>query len=291
MVVLSALLLDAVMGEPRRWHPLVGFGRWAGWVESCCYRSSVLRGVIALLIVVTPFVTVAFWLDHFVLEALVLYLAIGGRSLVMHAEDVHAALVRGNLRLARQAVGKIVSRQTDGMSADEISKATVESVLENGNDAVFGAIFWYVLAGAPGVVLYRLVNTLDALWGYRNERYHRFGRAAARLDDLLNHFPARLTAIGYAIAGRFRPALTSWRLQAPAWESPNAGAVMAAGAGALMLRLGGSAIYDGRRRSRPALGVGRAPVADDIPRALSLLYRSMVLWVVVLVVLEGVQLA
>ncbi len=287
-VVVLALLLDCLIGELRRCHPLVAFGRWAGWIESQWYAPSVARGALLLLVAVGPFVVAASFPDHFLFDVLVLYLAIGARSLAEHARGVHLALCSGNLRSARQAVGRIVSRNTEGLSPTGVSKAAVESVLENGSDAVFGAIFWFVVAGAPGVVLYRLVNTLDAMWGYRNPRYALFGRAAARLDDLLNYLPARLTALSYALAGRFSSALTSWRLQAPFWESPNAGPVMAAGAGALMLRLGGPAIYDGERRHRPELGFGREPAGDDIPRALALLRRALWLWVAVIVVANAV---
>jgi adenosylcobinamide-phosphate synthase len=161
-------------------------------------------------------------------------------------------------------------------------------VLENGNDAIFAAIFWFVVLGAPGVVMYRLVNTLDAMWGYKNARYHHFGRAAARLDDVLNYLPARLTALSYAAAGKFCMAIESWRRQAAASESPTAGPVMAAGAGALSLRLGGPAIYHGQWCERPALGYGVKPCAEDIGRAIALVQRAIFIWVVVLAAFEGV---
>ncbi|MCB1778380.1 MAG: cobalamin biosynthesis protein, partial [Candidatus Competibacteraceae bacterium] len=162
---------------------------------------------------------------------------------------------------------------------EQISRATVESVLENGCDAIFGALFWFVLAGAPGVVLYRLANTLDAMWGYRTSRYLHFGWAAARLDDALNWAPARLTALGYmAVGDHPRVAWRCWREQAPGWKSPNAGSVMAAGAGALGLALGGLARYDGAWQSRPVLGEGLVPCAKDIGRAVQLVRRALWLW-------------
>jgi adenosylcobinamide-phosphate synthase len=164
-----------------------------------------------------------------------------------------------------------------------VARAAVESVLENGNDAVFGALFWYLVAGAPGAVFYRLANTLDAMWGYRDERYRDFGWAAARLDDLLNFLPARLTAATYAILGDTRAAWRAWRTQAPAWESPNAGPVMAAGAGSLGLVLGGPAFYRGAYRQRPWLGTGRAPHGGDIGRAVQLVRLGLGLWLMVFV--------
>ncbi|MGH6631228.1 MAG: cobalamin biosynthesis protein, partial [Burkholderiales bacterium] len=156
------------------------------------------------------------------------------------------------------------------------------SVLENGNDAIFGAIFWFVAAGAPGVVFYRLGNTLDAMWGYRNARYLRFGWCAARLDDLLNILPARLTALSYALLGHFRPAIRCWRVQGAAWKSPNAGPVIAAGAGSLGVVLGGAAVYHGTTQMRPLLGEGQAPDADQIDRALHLIRRVLMLWLTLL---------
>jgi adenosylcobinamide-phosphate synthase len=172
----------------------------------------------------------------------------------------------------------MVSRHTRELDESGVAKACVESTLENGNDAVFGALFWFALLGGPGAVLFRLANTLDAMWGYKNDRFLQFGWAAARIDDLLNYLPARLTALSYALFGKTRTALASWRAQAPGWESPNAGPVMSAGAGSLGLALGGSAIYHGQVEERPLLGAGRPARGDDIGRVLQLVRRSLLLW-------------
>ncbi len=282
LTLLGALLLDALLGDPRRWHPLAGFGRLAAWLESRLNRGRRrhLRGVAALLLLVTPFTLAAALLEGLtpIAGLLLLYLALGGRSLAMHARQVVDALRQGDLEASRQRVGWMVSRETAGMQRPDIVRASIESVLENGSDAVFGALFWFLVAGAPGAVAYRLVNTLDAMWGYRNRRFRRFGWAAARLDDLLNLIPARLTALSYALVGAFQPALRCWRAQAAAWESPNAGPAMAAGAGALGVRLGGPAVYRGETRQRPRLGCGREPESDDIERATALVRNSLLLW-------------
>jgi adenosylcobinamide-phosphate synthase len=194
---------------------------------------------------------------------------------------VAAALRGGDLARARQAVGRMVSRDTQALNECQVAAAATESVLENGNDAVFGALFWFAVLGAPGALLYRLANTLDAMWGYRTTRYENFGWAAARIDDGLNVVPARLTALSYMLLGQTTRAWRCWRRQAKHWDSPNAGPVMAAGAGALGIQLGGAAPYDGVWESRPDLGEGDLPDANTIGCSLALVRRSVVLWLVV----------
>ena len=245
--------------------------------------------MLAWALAVLPWTALAFWagrhgLAGWLVDVVLLYLALGGRSLAEHAERVAADLAAGDLAAAREHVGWIVSRDTSELDESGVAKACVESTLENGNDAVFGALFWFMLFGGAGAVLFRLANTLDAMWGYKTERFLRFGWAAARLDDVLNYLPARLTALSYALFGQTRRALVCWRAQAPLWESPNAGPVMSAGAGSLGLALGGAAIYHGQREERPVLGEGRFPGGADISRALALLRRSAWLWLLIFLI-------
>lgn len=283
LAALVAVLVDRVVGEPRRWHPLVGFGRWAAWLESRLNRGGRIGGVVAWIVAVGPVVALAAWIAAlpgwgFAADALLLWFAIGARSLAEHGGRVAADLARGDLDAARRHVGWMVSRDTAELDAGGVARAGVESILENGNDAVFGALFWFAVASGPGALLFRLANTLDAMWGYRNERFLRFGWAAARIDDGLNWVPARLTALTYALLGRTRIAIGCWRRQAGDWDSPNAGPVMAAGAGALGVSLGGPAIYHGRVESRPGLGEGPAPAAADLGRALGLVRNGLLVW-------------
>jgi adenosylcobinamide-phosphate synthase len=285
LAALAAVLADQLLGEVRRWHPLVGFGRLATLIEGRLNRRRLPGGVLAWLLAVAPGVMLAFWLrPHapFAVDVVLLYFSLGARSLTEHAAAIAGPLREGRLDEARQRVGWIVSRDTSALDATGVATAGVESVLENGNDAIFGALFWFALFGGPGALLFRLANTLDAMWGYRNERFNLFGRPAARIDDALNWLPARLTALSYALLGRTRQALTCWRTQAPLWDSPNAGPVMAAGAGSLGVQLGGAAIYHGRPEIRPALGSGPAPVANDIERAITLIRHSLWLWLAAL---------
>lgn len=297
IAVLAATVADYWLGEPRRWHPLVGFGALISAVEARLWSSSAsakglrVRGLLGWLVLVLPPVALLIWLQGaigsplaFAVDVAVLYGCIGHRSLRDHALAVATPLLAGDLSSARHRLAMIVSRDTGELTPRNITCATLESVLENGNDALFAPIFWFAVAGAPGALLHRLANTLDARWGYRNDRYRDFGLTAARLDDVLNWLPARLCALSYGFAGHLRQALFCWRAQAPLAASPNAGPVMAAGAGALGLRLGGPATYHGLSEWRPELGCGRAPEPRDIHCGLDLVFRALLLWLATLAV-------
>lgn len=318
-VIVLALIIDRCFGEPRRYHPLVGFGYLASQLENKLNRGadkqaisklnviefvrSIFsptftrreRGLFALLcmaglpvlvaIVLQSYLARAPWPINLGGQAVIVYLAIGRQSLNEHARAVANALLRNDMVVARRAVSRIVTRDTTRADAAAVSSAAVETVLENGSDALFASLFWFGVAGLPGVVLQRVANTLDAMWGYRNARFNEFGWAAARFDDVLNYLPARLTAFAYALSGQTRHALRCWRRQAPTWSSPNAGPVMAAGAGALGLQLGGVAVYNGVQEMRPILGGGRLARPDDIQRALTLLDRSVLWWLAALLIM------
>lgn len=310
--LLLALLLDRCFAEPSRFHPLVGFGRYAYWLEARLnthtgeaegasvnaspFKSRLLGGL-ALGFAVIPFMCLAGFTAEAVrgsawgsvlFGALLLYLAIGWQSLLQHAQAIAEPLDAGDLPAARAAVSMIVSRDALALDESGVAKAATESVLENGGDAIFSAIFWFLIAGAPGVVLYRLANTLDAMWGYKNARFLYFGWASARFDDVLNFVPARLTALSYALMGSTQAALQCWKQQGFTWKSPNAGPVMSAGAGALNVSLGGAASYHNGLQDRPALGpdsgVGMAPSAVSVFGACALVNRSLWLWCALLTV-------
>lgn len=296
LLTIAGVLLDLLWGEVRRWHPLVAFGRLANAIERRLNRGNhkFARGMAGWFLAVVPIVALsaalaslaselAWWLGA-ALHALLLYVCIGLRSLRDHVLPIEQALLNLDLPAARELTGRIVSRDTGASTETELAKATVESLLENGNDAVFGTLFWFIVAGGPGAVLFRLANTLDAMWGYRNARFLAFGWAAARIDDVFNWLPARLTAASYALLGDSRCAWRCWRTQAPSWSSPNAGPVMSSGAGALGLALGGDAIYSGEIETRPALGKGRPAETADIGRAWRLIAKTTALWVMVIAV-------
>lgn len=287
-----AVLLDSVLGEPRRCHPLVAFGALVDALEArwhspgLPHRARLIRGGVAWALLVVPLPCLLGWgLSRLpgpaaiVLDIAVLYLCIGNRSLATHARAVATALQAGDLALARRSVAMLVSRETAQLDPGGVSRAAVESVLENGSDAVIAPLFWFVVGGAPAALFYRFANTLDACWGYRNAHYLYFGRVAARADDALNWLPARICALLYALVGSTRPALRCWARQARRAASPNAGPVMSAGSGALNIWTGGPAYYHGELESRPVLGRGREAGAGDIGRALRLLWRAVAVFV------------
>lgn len=288
LLMAAGVALDLLLGEARRWHPLVGFGNLAQWLERRLNRGGwrIGRGALGWLLAVGP-LTVLAWLacrlGGLAVHALLLYFCLGLRSLRDHALPIGAALAAGDLADARRLTARIVSRDTAQALEPDLARAGAESVLENGNDAVFGALFWFLVGGGAGALLFRLANTLDAMWGYRTARFNLFGRVAARIDDALNYMPARLTALSYVLlapnAGQ-RRAWHCWRTQARHWSSPNAGPVMSSGAGALGISLGGPALYDGELETRPALGTGPQPAGADIGRAWRLVMRTTLLWLV-----------
>jgi adenosylcobinamide-phosphate synthase len=200
------------------------------------------------------------------------WVALGGRSLTRIAVELSDCVQDGDLRGARGVLPSLCGRDPEALDAAGLSRAAVESVAENTSDAVVGALLWGALAGPGGVLAYRAANTLDAMVGHRSPRYLDYGWAAARLDDLLNWLPARLSAalaalcapvVGGSIRGAWRVA----RRDGGAHPSPNAGRVEAAFAGALGVRLGGPLSYRGVAELRPVMGDGRAPAPADVRRA------------------------
>ncbi len=297
LTLILAVLLDHWLGEPQKYHPLVFFGNLAHRIEKTLSNSdysSIIQksmGLIALAILVMPITGFIYLLSqgeiiNGIISPIILYFCIAANSLKQHAVNVLMALESNDLSLAQQRVGWIVSRQTEKMNAEDVRKATIESVLENGADAIFAAIFWFIVAGPAGAILYRLSNTLDAMWGYKNSRYLHFGWAAARFDDVLNWIPARLTALSYALLGKTKLAMHCWKNQAHLLDSPNAGPVMTSGAGALNLQLGGPAWYHGKLKAKIFFGTDNQPDNHAIERANTLVTSSLYLWIFIVVLGE-----
>ena len=279
--LLIGYLADLTLGDPRRWHPVAGFGRAAQHAEQLTFRDRRAAGVIHVVALVGATVVLAALADRCardhpavrtLLTAAATWVVLGGRSLRTEAAAVAGHLEHDDLAAARIQITHLVGRNPETLDAAEIARAAVESVAENTSDAVVGPLFWGALAGLPGLLAYRVINTLDAMIGHRNKRYLRFGWAAARLDDLANLLPSRLTAavvivIAPAFGGSPSDALRVVRADAGRHPSPNAGPVEAAFAGALGVQLGGINTYGGTVEDRGTLGDGARPRIPDIRRA------------------------
>jgi adenosylcobinamide-phosphate synthase len=280
--LLAGVVVDQLFGDPRRGHPVAIFGTAAGRLEQAMWRDGRAAGAIHTATLVTAAGALGVVVGRTRATALLLatgvatWAVLGGRSLVAEADAIEAHLRRDDLPAARRQLTHLVGRRTEDLDEREIARATVESVAENTSDAVVAPLFWGALAGLPGLLGYRAINTLDAMVGHHNARYENFGWAAARLDDLANYAPARLTAVLTAAVaplagGSGRRALALARRDGRKHPSPNSGLAEAAFAGALGVRLGGRNDYGSRVEQRPALGAEHSPPArDDIARAASL---------------------
>lgn len=282
--MVAGVVADWVVGDPRRWHPVAGFGAVAAALERRWWRPSRSTGVAYVMVLVGGAGVAVAVADRslarrpvtrMLLTGLVTWSALGGRSLAEAGRRLAGAVRDGDLEAARKLAPTLVGRDPGGLDGPELCRAALESVAENTADAVVGPLLWGALAGPAGVAAYRAANTLDAMVGYHNDRYERFGWAAARLDDLLTWPAARLGAgltcmLAPLVGGGAGRAWRTLRLDGGAHPSPNAGRMEAAFAGALGVRLGGSNRYGDRVERRPTLGVGPAPAPDDVDRAVRL---------------------
>ncbi|MFJ5830518.1 cobalamin biosynthesis protein [Streptomyces sp. NPDC093089] len=278
------LAVDRLVGDPRRGHPVAVFGRAAAGVERALWRDH--RGWGALHTAVCVGTTAAAGAlaartvrgnraASVALTAAAVWAVVGGTTLGREARAIGGALAAGDLEVARERLPHLCGRDPHSLDGPAMARAVVESVAENTSDAVVGALFWGAVAGVPGLVGFRAVNTLDAMVGHKSPRHRRFGWASARLDDVAGWPGARLTAALATVAGGDpRGAVRAWRADSAKHPSPNAGPVEASFAGALGVRLGGTLAYGGRVEHRPVLnGEGRAVEVADIERAVRLSRR------------------
>ncbi|MEJ8634182.1 cobalamin biosynthesis protein [Streptomyces sp. MS2.AVA.5] len=281
---IAGLACDLLLGDPRRGHPVAAFGRAAGAVERVLWRDHRGWGALHSLLCAGGAAAAAALVARgargssaasVALTAAATWSVVGGTSLGREARAVGGALAAGDVELARERLPHLCGRDPQSLDEQQIARAVVESVAENTSNAVVGALVWGAVAGVPGLVGFRAVNTLDAMVGHLSPRYRKFGWASARLDDVAGWPGARLTAGLAALAGADgRGAVRAWRANAGRHPSPNAGPVEASFAGALGVRLGGTLSYGGRVEHRPVLNAGgRAVEFGDIERAVRLSRR------------------
>ncbi len=271
---------------PDRWHPVAWLGQLAGYAERLYYADSRWRGVWLYGLIIAPCAALL-WSAHELMgwpaDVLMLWLSTGWHSLFRHVRKVLDADQPAD---ARVAVSHIVSRDTQQMNMQDARRAALESLAENASDAVLAPLFWFTLFGAPAAACYRMVNTLDAMWGYRNSRYRNFGWCAARVDDIANYLPARLTAISLFLCGQ-RCCWHQLASQAATHASPNAGWPEAALAHAAGIRLGGPVWRDGKLDERPPYGPMQARKLNQqaTQDAMRCVHRSLALAILALLLL------
>jgi adenosylcobinamide-phosphate synthase len=273
-------LLDLFFADPRRGHPVALFGRLAGAIERIMYRDSRIRGFWYVLLLVGGSTAIGYaissqihntWL-RIITIAIITWIVLGGTSLIKEARSMSEALVADDLPAARIRLGSLCGRDARFLDANSLARATIESVAENTSDAVVAPLFWGAFLGVPGLLAYRALNTLDAMVGYRSPRYAKFGLASAKLDDLANLIPARITGLLSAlfsrvVGGSFFETLQVMHRDGSKHPSPNSGQAESAFAGALGITLGGTSIYAGEIVNLPQLGAGRTVEVVDIAAA------------------------
>ncbi|MFC7341972.1 cobalamin biosynthesis protein [Saccharopolyspora griseoalba] len=282
--LLLGVAADAALGDPERGHPVAAFGRLAQAAERALHRDHRAAGALHTGLLVGGTVAAGVLVERVVrrspvLEAattgVVTWAVLGGTSLSDEGAAMARLLDAGEIDAARERLRNLCGRDAAILDGPGLSRATVESIAENTSDAVVAPLVWGALAGIPGLVGYRAANTLDAMVGHKSPRYREFGWAAARFDDLLNLLPSRVaaavtSACAPVVGGSAGGAWRTWRRDAAAHPSPNAGQVEAAFAGALEIRLGGRTVYGDVVEQRPMLGEGRTADAGDVTRGVEL---------------------
>ena len=302
LIAMAAFFLDTVLGDPQtRWHPVAVLGRLIAFLEKLLYplrgsdaQKFAMGSLLTLLVLCISYafaeglllaarqLPVIWGAD--VVSVILLYFCISPRMLAKAGQDIYALLVKGDIAAAREHVGYIVGRDTAELDEADAARAAIETVAENTVDGVIAPLFFFALGGAPLAVLYRAANTMDSMLGYKNERYLYFGRMAARVDDVLNFVPARMTGIFFVMAAFLlgydgRNALNILVRDAAGHPSPNGGHAEAPVAGALHIRLGGVNYYFGERHFRAYMGDAHMDItAKHILGAIRLMYTVTVLF-------------
>ena len=310
LIAMAAFFLDTVLGDPQtRWHPVAVLGRLIAFLEKRLYplrgsdaQKFAMGSLLTLLVLCISYafadglllaarqLPVAWGAE--VVSVILLYFCISPRMLAKAGQDIYALLVKGDIAAAREHVGYIVGRDTAELDEADAARAAIETVAENTVDGVIAPLFFFALGGAPLAVLYRAANTMDSMLGYKNERYLYFGRMAARVDDVLNFVPARMTGILFVMAAFLlgydgRNALNILVRDAVGHPSPNGGHAEAPVAGALHIRLGGVNYYFGERHFRAYMGDAHMEItAKHILGAIRLMYTVTVLYLLLYYILS-----
>ena len=306
-IPLGALVVDTMLGDPRsKYHPVVLIGNCISFYENILYKknttpkyqiilgiSTVLLVLMSVMIIVTGFLFIGGTIHpvvYSIVSLLCLYIAISPRCLAEAGIEIANLLRKQDILEARRKVGWIVGRKTSDLDESEITRATIETVAENTVDGIISPLFWFILLGPWGAIGYRTINTMDSMLGYKNDRYLYFGRFAARLDDVVNYIPARITFVLFVISAflcgkDWKHALRIAARDAAKHPSPNGGYAEAPVAGALHIRLGGHNVYHDKVTFRAYMGDPIEPmVGRHIYQTIYLMYTVSILGVVLTMV-------
>lgn len=305
LIPIAALVIDTIYGDPRSdWHPVVLIGKLISFYEGNLYPepktsngNMFLRGMVTVLLVLVTvgLITGALvWLSikggilfYAALSSVILYFTITPRSLTRDGMEIYHLLKDGDIVAARKRLSWIVGRDTENLDESGIARGTVETIAENTTDGIISPLFWFLLFGPIGAMVYRAGNTMDSMLGYKNDRYLYFGRFAARLDDVLNYIPARITFLLFVASAAilkldWKNAKKIGLRDAPKHPSPNGGYAEATVAGAMHVRLGGYNYYEGKPEFREYMGDPDTPLkADHIKQAIFMMYGATIIFVVI----------
>ena len=299
ITMLFAVALDRYLPDRGGFRLFSWYTDWAESIEQRFNGGNRVHGVGAALLAVVPIVLGVVIVHYilgevgrvlgFIFDAVVLYFCLDLYHLGKTASSISEVLDEGDLLMANEYVQELSGKSAADLSESGIARATVECVLKQGNTLVIAPLFWFALLGPLGVVLQRLASILDKLWGHHSAQFAEFGWAAARLNDLLGWIPARLTALSYAIMGSFEDALHCWRRQAGMWSDINSGPLLASGFGAM--HMGNCQDIEGEGPMEPnLLNVVVTADAADIRRAIALLWRVLLFWLAVVILMAGAHL-
>ncbi|MDA3854403.1 MAG: adenosylcobinamide-phosphate synthase CbiB [Bacteroidales bacterium] len=303
LIIILAIILDWTLGDPV-WipHPVILFGRGISYCEKRYNKGThrVRKGAltsIALMmftyVLSSVMMQVSYRIQYYFgvgIEIVFLFLGLAGTTLIKEGKAVFAALDR-SLDEGRVQVGRIVGRDTSQLTAQQVKKATLETLAENLSDGVIAPLFWYAVAGIPGMLTYKMINTLDSMIGYKNERYMDYGRIAAKVDDVANWIPARLTAYLMCLVSKDKRSWDFVKRYGKAHSSPNAGYPEAALAGILNVRFGGPSNYFGAVVDKPYIGNNDREINnEDIKKTVKINRYSEVMMLVLVILIKYINL-
>ncbi|MEX2164953.1 MAG: regulatory signaling modulator protein AmpE [Sulfuricaulis sp.] len=300
IAVLLALTLDYLIPDRQGIKPFAWYRDWAESIEERFNGGKRVHGIGAVALAILPILAgVAVihyilgelgWILQFIFNVIVLYVCVDVSRLSKTANAVSMALESGDADEANEQLQVLTGKSTTDVNETEIARAAVEGVLKQGNTLIISPIFWFILLGPFGAVLQRLSSILDSLWGHRYERFAEFGWAAARFDDVLGWVPARITALSYALMGSFEDALHCWRKRVGVWSDINSGPLLASGFGAMHMQSCDMSADEGEYEEQ-SLELTVVPDAGHVRRAVALVWRVLLLWLVVGILMAGAHLA